>query len=96
MHNNSSTIGLLPVSWMDHGVKKGYFTPMQILRSLAVFLYIIAAMLALKSFSDLWSGKAAIEGDWESTLVMLLSSIAAAICAWLVDRWYCRKSAAQY
>jgi hypothetical protein len=90
----TNTIGQLPVSWMDHGVKKGYFTLKLILRFLADFLYVIAAMLALKFFSDLWSGTAAIEGDWGTTLVMMLSSIAAVIGARLVDRWYCRKSAA--
>ncbi len=65
---------------------------MMIIRFLAIFVYVIAALLALKSFADLSSGKAAVEGDWGWTFAVLLACLGAAIGAWMVDRYYCRKS----
>ncbi len=60
-------------------------------RFMAVVIYIIAAFLALKSFSELSSGKAEIEGSWEWNVGMLIASLTIAIGAWFVDRHYCRK-----
>ena len=60
-----------------------------IIRFLAVFVYIIAALLALKSLANLSSEKTAIAGDWGWTLVTLLACIIISIGVWLVDRHYC-------
>ena len=65
---------------------------MLIIRFLAIFVYIIAALLALKFFSNLADGQAADDGNWWSTLALLIACILVGISAWLVDRFYCRNT----
>ena len=63
---------------------------MLMIRFAAVFVYIIASLLALKTFSDLATGKAALEGMWGISVLILIASIGAGIAAWMLDRRYCK------
>jgi hypothetical protein len=65
---------------------------MLIIRFLAIFVYIIAALLALKFFSNLASGQARVDESWWSTVLLLIGCVIIAISAWLVDRTYCRNA----
>jgi len=63
---------------------------MLMIRFAAVFVYIIASLLALKFFSDLATGKAALEGMWGWSILILLACIGAGVAAWMLDRRYCK------
>lgn len=65
---------------------------MVMIRFAAIFVYIVATLLALKSFSDLAIGKAVLEEAWGWNVMLLIACVAAAVAAWILDRRYCKIS----
>ena len=64
-----------------------------VIRTVAIFVYILAALYGLKAASDLATGSAAANGQSTSSAFILAVCIIAAASAWWVDRHYCRLSA---
>ena len=63
-----------------------------LIRTVAIFVYILAALYGLKAASDLATGVASTNGQSINAALILAVCIIAAAAAWWVDRHYCRLS----